>query len=254
MVVSRSTIKRFTPQIVAHVLYATRELNEYYKSEQHLFGYLPDLERDPDHSLWFTVAELEKSSVYETDKDYWHSLPCMQTKEIGMATMAEALELGQKGSVIFRVRHFESRFYNEMAQYMILKNFVVIYVTDGDDYYLEAKLPGCEIMIDPKLYPYLPMKFLDSTDPTKITLKNYSLNKQHPLIKWFLEWSHLIEKEFFYFGIQLCNELVMDSAPEHKIKAVNEILERLRILLPTDARPIKDLNLTEESLYIKGKG
>jgi hypothetical protein len=253
VMVSRNAIKRFTPMIVAHVLYATRELNEYTKSEQELFSYFPDLERDPDQSLWFTVEELEKSGVYEVDKDYWHSLPCMLTKENGLTTMTEAIEMAGKGPVIFRVRHFESRFYHEMAQYMIVKNFIVTYVPDGDDYYLEAKLPADKIVVDPKLCPYLPMKFLDAADPSKVTLKNFSLNKQHPLIKWFLQWSHLIEKDFFYLGIQLCNELINDAAPAHKIGSVTEILERLRVLLPPNARPAKELDIKNADLYIKGK-
>ncbi len=104
-----------------------------------------------------------------------------------------------------------------------------------------------------KLRPYLPMKFLDCADGSKVALKNDSLNKQHPLIKWFLHWSQLIEKDYFYFGIQLCNELVGDSAPANKIGVVNEILERLRVLLPPDARPLKELDIIEADLYKQGE-
>ena len=96
------------------------------------------------------------------------------------------------------------------------------------------------------------MTFLDCADVEKVTLKNGSLNKQNPLCKWFINWSTLITKDFFYFGIQLTNELLSEAQPEKKVVAVNEILDRLRDLLPEEARPQKNIDINVDSFYRVG--
>ena len=94
------------------------------------------------------------------------------------------------------------------------------------------------------------MTFLDSTDLEKVTLMNGSLNKQHSLCKWFINWSSIITRDFHYFSIQLFNELLSKAQPEYKVVTINEILERLRALLPEEARPPKNLDISIKCFYL----
>ena len=137
-----------------------------------------------------------------------------------------------------------------IAHYIIEKNFQITYIPNEKyGFYLQAKMTEQEITIDKVLQPFQPMTFLDCSELEKISLKNGSLNKQHPLTKWFITWSNLITREFFYFGIQLTNELLSEASPARKVIAVNEILDRLRELLPEKARPLRALDVTLDSFY-----
>ena len=83
----------------------------------------------------------------------------------------------------------------------------------------------------------------------KIVLRNGSLNFGNPIVNWYLKWNDLIRKEFYYFGIQLTNNLLSETVLAEKIAAVNGILERLSILLPEAAKPPKDGSVDENSFY-----
>ena len=200
--------------------------------------------------MCFTIETIEKTGLYQKDKAYWDALPCLQIEKKGLSSIEEALRLAKEGPINFTTGHFNNEFFSQFAQYMIEKHFLITYIPrENDAFYLQAKMPEHEIIIDKELKPFQPMTFLDCTDLEKVALKNRSLNKQHPLSKWFINWSSLIEKDFFYFGIQLTNELLSNEAPELKVIAVNEILDRLRDLLPEEARPPKNLDITIDSFY-----
>jgi len=92
---------------------------------------------------------------------------------------------------------------------------------------------------------------MESVDANKAVLGNGSFNILHPLIKWYLNNAELIRKDFAYYGYQLFNELLSDAASQSRVVAVNEILERLQVLLPTNAKPSVDLNITEDDLLVK---
>jgi hypothetical protein len=249
--VSRNVIKNITDEIIAHVMYATRELNEYAGSRQYLFAHFPKIERH--YRMRFTVETIEKTGLYQMDKPYWDSLPCLQIENKGSSTIDEALKLAKEGPINFRIGYFNNEFFSEFSQYMIEKNFLVTYIPrEKDGFYLQAKMPKQEITIDKELKPFQPMTFLDCADLEKVTLKNGSLNKQHPLCKWFISWSAIITRDFFYFGIQLTNELLSEAQAANKVIAVNEILDRLRDLLPEEARPPKNLDISLESFYPVG--
>jgi hypothetical protein len=246
--VSRNVIKNINDEIIAHVLYATRELNEYAGSRQYLFSHFPDIERH--YRMRFTFETIEKTGLYQKDKQYWDSLPCLELEDKGSCSIAEAIILAKDGPINFRNRYFNRQFFSQFAQYMIVKNFLITYIPNEKyGFYLQAKLSEQEIIINNEIKSFQPMTFLDCADVEKVTLKNGSLNKRHELCKWFINWSAVIKKDFFYFGIQLTNELLSEARPENKVVAVNEILERLRDLLPEEARPAKKLNISVESFY-----
>jgi hypothetical protein len=95
------------------------------------------------------------------------------------------------------------------------------------------------------------MQFMESVDANKAVLGNGSFNILHPLIKWYLNNAELIMKDFAYYGYQLFNELQGEAAPQFRVVAVNEILERLRVLLPPNATPSPELNIAEKDLLNK---
>jgi hypothetical protein len=247
LTVSRSTIKRFTIEMIAHVLYATREMNEYRASDNYLFSYLNDLERRRGPAEKFTIERLEKTGIYEKDKNYWHSLPCIATKT-EVITIETAIGSATKGSLTFRTIPFQSAFFTEFVKYIVVKNFHVRYISDEDGYFLEGRLRNGNSPSHAEVRLFEPMQFLDSDNAVKIVLTNRSLNLQHPLIKWYLKNVNLIQKEFSYYGMQLINGLLGENSDAEKIQNVNEILGRLRSILPEHARPALELNVTEHQV------
>ena len=248
--VSRSTIKRFTPEIIAHIFYATREMNEYRCEDCQPFSYLPDLEgKQRDSDLLYSIELFEKIELYQKDKTYWHKVPCIILKE-RLATIEELFELAKNGPIAFLVRQFSNSFLTNLIKYIILKNLNIRYVPDKNGYYLEGRLSSQAIAIPIELLSFEPMKFIESADSSKVVLENQSLNMQHPLIKWYIKNAVLIKNDFLYYGYQLFNELLSKTDQKGRTTAVNEILERLRILLPPNARPSTDLNITEEQLRV----
>lgn len=248
LTVSRNTIKSISEEIIAHVLYATRELNEYVSLAHNFFNCLPKIE--DEYKMRFTVETLEKTELYQKDKAYWNSLPCVIIEGKGLSTIEEAINLSKVNPINFRVAWLDNEFFMKFTQYMIEMNFLITYIpNEPDNFYLQAKLPEHEITIEKELKLFTPMAFLHCNDTDKVALRNGSLNKQHSLCKWFLKWASLIENDFYYLGIQLTNELLARELPESKIIAVNEILGRLRDLLPIEARPPKELDVNEDSFY-----
>lgn len=248
LAVSRGAIKQFTPEIIAHVWYATREMNKYTEENGQPFSYLPDLERKQFHSeLVFSVDMLENVGLYKKDVNYWHKLPCLSLRE-RRASLDQALELAKKGPIAFRTLEFQSLFYTNFVRYMLLKNFHIRYISDSNDYYLEGRLSDQEVIIPMELRSFEPMEFIESVNSTKVVLENHSFNLQHPLIKWFISNSNLIKRDFSYYGFQLRNVLLSQDTPDIKVVAVNEILERLRVLLPPETRPPIELNILDQDV------
>ncbi|MBL7767506.1 MAG: hypothetical protein JNK20_00960 [Flavipsychrobacter sp.] len=247
--VSRSLIKNFPPEIIANLMYATRELNEYTNSPFRLFGYYQKLE----HSKWghvhYALAALERSSIYNKDVEYWNSLPCMTVKDKGLYSIAQALEEVKQGPLRFRTISNERQFYQQFSKFIISKNFMIRYVDNNGDYYLEGILPDNNKVLETEVKNYEPLTFILGDDATKIVLRNQSLNLANPIVYWYLTWNDLIRKEFYYFGIQLVNNLLSETVLAEKIAAVNGILERLSILLPEAAKPSKDDRVDENSFY-----
>lgn len=248
--VSRSVIKSISPEIITNIMYATRELNEYAKSPFRLFGYFPNIERSKSRYTHYSVEAFERTGIYEKAPDFWHSLPSLATKE-NVITINEALELLKQGPIAFRPISNCGAFYTQFSKFLLSKTLAIKYVDNNGDYYLEGVVPDNAQNPGSELGNFEPMTFLNGDDDTKVVLRNGSLNLTHPLIKWYLTWNHLIKKEFYYFGIQLKNQLLGDSKIDEKINEVNEILGRLRILLPEPARPSKEISVEQNSFYPK---
>lgn len=248
--VSRSTIKRFTPEIVAHVLYATRELNEFQSAEFGPFSYLPDLEGAQRRStLLYNVELFDRIQLYQKDSAYWHSIPCVSVKDEGFVTIGSVLELVKTRPVILKTYKFRNAFFTNIVHYILLKKLEVEYTEDETDWQLLCRQPSGEIRVDAALSNFPPLKFMECAGSSKPVLRNGSFNLLHPLIKWFVENANLIEKEYSYFGYQLFNELSdIEGSPARRATAINEILDRLRVLLPLEAKPCIDISITEEQL------
>jgi hypothetical protein len=250
--VSRNVIKRIPDEIIAHVLFATRELNDFAGTEQLLFAFMPKIERN--YNMRFTLETLEKTRLYDDHIAYWNELPCIYLKDRGVSSISVALELAKVGPIIFKTKFFNSRFYLEFTKYMILRNFHISYISNGnDDYHLQAFLAGEKNKISPELLPFQPMRFIECDQKDKIVLLDGFINRIHPLSQWFLTWFPIIEKDFYYLGMQLMNELLGSTVPDQKVGSVNEILVRLRELLPIEARPSEELNISVDSLFSENK-
>jgi hypothetical protein len=249
LTVSRSTIRQFTPEIIAHIMYATREMNEYIDENGQPFSYLPDLEHKQRRSeLVFSVEMFERVGLYELDKEYWNNLPSLSVRNQGYVSMGRAVELAKERPIEFHFIDFRSVFYREFVKYMVVKNFIVRYIPTSDGYYLDGRPSDGRINITEGMRFFNPLEFIESIESTKIVLKNRCFNQSNSLIKWFLNYAVLIKKEFSYYGYQIFNILLAQDPPKAKVAELNEILERLRTLLPIEARPAKDLNITEENL------
>lgn len=247
--VSRNIIKNISDVIAAHVLFATRELNEYTNSNQKIFTHLPNLPRKSN--LIFTVETIELTKLYENNRSYWHSLPCIFIEEKGLSTIEEGIILSKERNTFkFQLQRFQNEFIGQFTQYVIERNFQIKYFeSPPEGFYLQAKFSESEIIPDRNLISYQPMTFLDCDNLEKLILKTNSLNKQHPFAKWLIKWSPIITKEYTYFSEQLHYELFTPGQIKNRVSAVNEIIDRLRELLPDEAKPSKDLNINENSFY-----
>lgn len=170
--VSRNVIKKFSDEIIANVLYATRELNEY-SGHQLLFNYFPDI--GGRSRMRFTVESLEQTGLYQLNKAYWNSLPCLQIGKRRLLSINEALQFAKEEPINFRIEFFQSVFFTQFTQYMIEKNFLITFISNENDFYFQAKLPENEINIDKELIPFQPMTFLDCSDIKKLVLKDKRL-------------------------------------------------------------------------------
>jgi hypothetical protein len=248
LVVSRSVIKELTPAIIANIWYATREMNEYTAANEQPFRYLPDMElKQRRSSRVFSIQEFEQMNLYQRDVPYWHDRRCIALRDKSV-TIAEALTLAKEGPIIFRIHEYHSKFYTEFLRYIIIKNFAVRYIPDLEGWFLQGRLNNPDIKIPTELYPFTPMQFIESVTPENIVLDNRSLNLQHPLVKWIVSRFDLIKRDFSYYGYQLFNVLLGQDTAKSKATAVNEILARLRVLLPPDARPSQDLDIKDEDI------
>jgi hypothetical protein len=127
----------------------------------------------------------------------------------------------------------------------MIKNFHIKYVEDKDSYYLEGRLPYEKIVIPLELHAFEPIQFLTSEDSSKILLNKMYVNLNHPLAIWYLKTAGIIERDFSNYGAQLLNDLLSDMSPAQKTQSVNEILGRLRTLMPPSVRPEVTANIAE---------
>jgi hypothetical protein len=240
--ISRNKVKNFSDEVVANVLFATRELNAFTPLEN-FFSYFPKMEKGIINR--FTVATFESIKIYNDNKTYFDELQCFYVKELGMSSLNGIATALSNGPVSFLIRKCDSDFFFQLQHYMIEVNFSVKYVGVDGYYHLEASSLHDRAPHYVVLKQFQPLTFIDCDDPTKVNLLNGSLNRSHRLCRWLMKWSQLLEQDFQYFMIQLMNELLSSQPSKNKAKLANSVLERLSELLPKDAKPGSDLNLSE---------
>jgi hypothetical protein len=246
VVVSRSTVKNFNEEIVANIMYATRQLLEFNEIDHSYFSYFPDLDSSRFYSRNYTIGLFDRIKIYERDPDFWNSLPCAYTKE-GLASINDLRKIALHGRAEFTAINFESEFYKSFSRYLLQKNFNIICIINGKDYHLEGIARNVAEDLPEIFHLFRPLKFVSCNDKSKVAATASSFNINHRLIQWLLGNATLIDKEYHFLGVQLLREILNSSEPvKERIKAINDILNRFRIILPLALRPADNLNLAED--------
>ncbi|SJZ84728.1 HD domain-containing protein [Sediminibacterium ginsengisoli] len=246
VVVSRNTIKRFGELIIANLYYATRRLLEFNYGSGALFTYLPDLEQNNRFNN-FSIEVFEAAGIYERDLDFWNNLPCVDVIGKGTMSINELNKENSKEKIQFWPANFGSEFYNYFSRFILIKNLDITFLNTGDDgYYLEGTARDRSTPITEALRLFRPLSFLECDDYSKIVLANLGFNKNHPLIKWYLNNAVIINNEYQHLGWQFLDKLLHSDSDV--IPSVNAILDRFRTLLPENDRPAPTLNLKESDL------
>lgn len=245
LTISRNEIKGISFPIVAHVLAASRDLQKLISEypEQRKFDFFKELDREID----YTTDVIEKSGVYENHHEFWDKEITLQTADGPLSL--EELKARNPGKISYYRMHYSSLFYRHLVDYALQKNFevTVLFSDEGHDvkatYHLvpkSATLPAGVGGFDPLTF----MTYENSTASLKI---GANINFHHPYIDWYMRAYPVLSSEYFYYSRQLIYGLsgsMVSSRPE--IDKINNILERLRELLPRELRPPKEISLSQK--------
>lgn len=242
--VSRNSIKVVTAEIIGHVLYATRQLNQYAVGGPRHFDYMRELEG----KRWYaqhviTVGELNQMQLFEKDPDFWLQMAYVLTGN-GYLSIKDTIILAQEKPIALKPARLHSPFLTTFYKYIILCHFGVKYVPDEEGGYFEGTLLK-EVSPPSKFNEYVPMSFVESDDSSKVVVLEEYYNAAHGLWSWFIANSVIIRRDYSYYGYQLI-QLVLNRSGKYQQLAgqINDILNRLRKIMPKDNRPPTGLVLT----------
>ena len=245
LTISRNNIKSLSFNIIAQVLTATRGVERLvlFNEERYRFNFFEKIEWDAE----MTTVIISKSKFYEENREFWDKYILLNTAAGKISISDLKLKVNQKTA--FYIINYSSRFYSNLVKYVIEQNFdVSVKFVKNDaviinEFYLHPK--KTTLPVSSKGFEPLVFIFYDNTSGS--LLLNKQINKQHPFIKWYSIAYKLLESDYFYYSRQLIYGLFgsyASFAPE--IKMINNILERLRQILPEDLRPPLVITLSEK--------
>jgi len=243
LTISRNEIKGISFPIIAQVLAATRDLGKLISeySEQRKFDFFKELDREIDYA----TDIIERSGVYEHHLEFWDKEIVLQTGD-GALSVGQ-LKSGSAGKLSYFRMSYTSRFYRHFVDYVLQANFDISVAFAGEGhhvnntYYLAPKsntLPAGIGGFEPLTF----VAFENSVSSMKIGV---DINLLHPYVAWYMRVYPLLNTDYHYYSRQLIYGLsgsMVSSRPE--IDKINNILERLRGLLPQELRPPKEIGLS----------
>lgn len=243
LTISRNEIKGISFSIIAHVLAACRDLQKLICQypEQRKFDFFKELDREID----YTTGVIEKSRVYEQHQEFWDEEIKLQTTE-GPLSVKELKSRGN-GKIRYIQIPYTSQFYRNLVNYVLQANFkvTVAFSYEGmnihSNYYLSAKSATLPLATS----GFAPLTFV-AYENSMATLKlDRDINLNHPYVIWYMRAYRVLNAEYYYYSRQLIYGLfgsMVTSKPE--IEKINNILERLKELLPQELRPPKEISIS----------
>lgn len=245
LTISRNEIKGISFPIIAHTLAASRELQKLISQypEQRKLDFYKELDREID----YTTAVIENSGVYEKYQEFWDNEIKIQTSE-GVLSVKELKERTPAKISYYRMS-YSSQFYRHLVDYVLQNNFQVTvrFVTEGIHVQTTYQLLPRSATLPAAIGGFVPLTFVAHENSLASLKIGRDINYDHPYISWYLRSYRILNAEYYYYSRQLIYGLtgsMISSRPE--IDKINNILERLRELLPQELRPPKEITLSQQ--------
>lgn len=227
---ARNRVKNLNFNIISHLMYATRELNEYMP-EHRKFAYL----KYNEIKKVYTISDIETSSIYTSARDYWDTLPMFNTLEGKMSTN----ELKQKAAgkeMTIKLPIESNLFYISIVCYILQVNFDIRYIRKGAVPLLEVKTRQTpQSLFHFAEYQFKPLQFVEAPENKSLVLANSMINKCHPFTKWFFRQYNTIDKDFNLYKSQIIYNLTSENTSydtiQLNVEKLNGIMRRLEALL-----------------------
>jgi hypothetical protein len=249
LTISRNEIKGISFPIIANVLAATRELQTLITRhpEQKKFDFFKELDREIDYSTYV----IAKSLFYEDHQEYWDKEIMVPTSD-GPLTIQEIKTKGA-AKINYNQMSYTSLFYSHFVDYVLQVNFDVSvdFTTYAahvqSNYYLSPR----SLTLPTAFEGFAPLTFVAYENSPALMISR-NINLKHPYVIWYMRAYLTLNNYYYYYSRQLIYALsgsMKSLRPE--IEKINNILERLRELLPEELRPPKEINLSLKDFEFK---
>ena len=245
LTVSRNEIRTVPFIVYINTLIALRPLNEFIPYVNLKYDFFDNRSRNNDYSR----NAIRSTQVYEKNKEYWDNEP-LYYFESGLLSINDIRGEIAKRQLEFRSDIFyNNRIFNNFSLYILEENFAIKIQIEKLEKFLGFKftlnITKKEIELPEVLGRFRPFVFFTFEGITSKLAVGHFINIEHPFIQWYIKCSGYLYEEFTYYSWQLIY-LLQDGSDVDKINAINDILERLRHVMPGALSPGKNINIKEE--------
>jgi len=244
LTVSRNKIQSLDFNIVANLLYSTKVLNKYNYDSIENYEYFDRLV----NGTFFTTKIIKESNFYESNRTFWDNEKIVISNN-GEVSLNELKELIiSKPEII--LPEYNSYFLRSLVGYILVNNFEValkINKENKSSYITILHLENKRHADDNIILDFYPLRFVDFMGLETIIKFHGFINKSHRLIQWYLQNYVILKSQYNSYKHQLIYSILdFQLTNQSKIENINKILARLRVLLPSEAKPSEELNLTKK--------
>lgn len=242
LTVSRNDIKELSFELIANLSFALEPLNKYIEFPDRKFNFFKRDSLRHDYSSY----NVKTSCFYESNKSFLDDY-------IELDTISGDFSISTLRAELTKPREFQpirnsNPFYHTLVNYITEQNFQISKQFDDPSRYNKYFLNKKAIDFPKELQHFEPLTFLNFNNTDKLSMGN-KLNINHPYIKWYIKASELLRTEYFYYSKQLIFAATTGII-EQNVERINQILDRLNIVLPEDLKPYKTITITESDFNL----
>ncbi|GAA4295275.1 HD domain-containing protein [Nibribacter koreensis] len=256
--VARNEIKELSFKIVANSIFSLRKLNRLARYSNNEFNFFDRIE----NTNYFSIKEINSSKFYEKNKAFWDNqrvfVNASNNEELSIVELVsqeagkvELLPLTYSNSYSYRT------FFNSIFSYALLINFnISLRLRSPSEYdqFNTLLINGVKTSFNVNLDEIDPLRIIPFENESVVVAETF-INESHRLVQWYIKSFPVLFDNFNHYCFQLLNLLLRRYYfPLHdRIDGVNQVLSRLRTLLPAEHKPDISLNLSKDD-FLKTEG